>query len=138
MLKKSALSCRYFNSPKLKFLARDRLNVVKPGVVKLLRPTLAWAPGPVTTYLEAKFTGRYPIAGKKVPPFGSDGSKHAPPDETPVGVAKAPGPPLDRPTAPPGSSPNANTSEPVRVVAKGFREARSPAESPLPFESSPD
>ncbi len=30
------------------------------------------------------------------------------------------------------------TSDPARPVANGFGEARSPAESPLPFESIPD
>src|SRR5216110_642331 len=77
------------------------------------------------------------MAGKNVLPVGSLGLKHAPPANTPVGVLNAPGPPLEGPVVPPGSSQTAYTSVPTLPVAKGLTDARSPAESPLPLESTP-
>src|SRR5438552_17697639 len=106
-----------------------------PGPVKLLRPRLALAPGPVITYLELRFTGLLPIAVKKVFPVGSEGSKQPPPEATPVATLNAPGPPLDWPTVQFGSSQSAKTSDPARPEAKGLTDARSPAVSRLPSES---
>src|SRR6266571_752032 len=78
------------------------------------------------------------MAGKIVFPVGSLGSKHAPPEATPVGVVNAPGPPFDIPVTPPGNSHTAKTSEPVLPLPNVLNTNRSPAESPLPLASRPD